>query len=116
MGDPCGIGPEIIGKALYCTDVRDGCRPLVIGDAETLREAVRCTGSEVEVVEVESAKDGEATWPSTIDWGLSKGKARAFVWNPLSCDRSCFTVGQVCILPLQLVWMLVALHSAAGLS
>ena len=32
MGDPGGIGPEIIAKALAHPDVFDRCRPLVVGE------------------------------------------------------------------------------------
>lgn len=36
MGDGAGIGPEIVVKALSRPEVRDLCRPLVIGDVMTL--------------------------------------------------------------------------------
>ncbi|MSQ22051.1 MAG: 4-hydroxythreonine-4-phosphate dehydrogenase PdxA, partial [Dehalococcoidia bacterium] len=31
IGDPCGIGPEVVAKALAQQDVRDLCIPLVVG-------------------------------------------------------------------------------------
>lgn len=40
MGDPAGIGPEIIVKALVHEDIYDVCTPLVIGDAEAIRKSV----------------------------------------------------------------------------
>ncbi|MCJ2037064.1 4-hydroxythreonine-4-phosphate dehydrogenase PdxA [Methylobacterium sp. J-068] len=49
MGDPAGIGPEIIMKALARAEVRTLCRPLVIGDAERLRQAGRIVGSDLAV-------------------------------------------------------------------
>ncbi len=39
MGDPGGVGPEIILKALNSKAVRDVCRPLVVGDIKVLEEA-----------------------------------------------------------------------------
>jgi 4-hydroxythreonine-4-phosphate dehydrogenase len=45
MGDPAGIGPEIVVKAMGRPELRECCRPLVIGDAATLQEALRITGS-----------------------------------------------------------------------
>ncbi len=39
MGDAAGIGPEVIMKSLGHAEVYRWCRPLVIGDAERLREA-----------------------------------------------------------------------------
>jgi 4-hydroxythreonine-4-phosphate dehydrogenase len=45
MGDPAGVGPEVVVKALGTADVYAWCRPLVIGDEERLRAAVRIVGS-----------------------------------------------------------------------
>ncbi len=39
MGDPAGIGPEIILKSLARPEIYDLCRPLVIGDAGRLKKA-----------------------------------------------------------------------------
>lgn len=41
MGDPGGIGPEIIVKALSCTSSRDCFSTVVIGDRVPLEEALR---------------------------------------------------------------------------
>lgn len=41
MGDPGGIGPEICAKALAEPDIYDICRPLVVGDAEVIIDALR---------------------------------------------------------------------------
>ena len=49
MGDPAGIGPEIIMKALVRPDVHAICQPLVIGDAGRLRHAGRVVGAELPV-------------------------------------------------------------------
>ena len=39
MGDPAGIGPEVVLKALAHADLFDRCRPLVIGDRRILERA-----------------------------------------------------------------------------
>lgn len=44
MGDAAGIGPEIIVKALSHPDVYKMCRPVVIGDAGTLKRAAAISG------------------------------------------------------------------------
>ncbi len=44
MGDPAGIGPEIIVKALTHQVVFEQCRPLVIGDRRMLAQAAQWTG------------------------------------------------------------------------
>ena len=45
MGDPCGIGPEIIVRSLMCSEVTASCRPLVLGDRKTMERAVALVGS-----------------------------------------------------------------------
>lgn len=49
IGDPAGIGPEIIMKALARPEVHTICQPLVIGDAGRLRQAGRIVGAETAV-------------------------------------------------------------------
>lgn len=41
MGDPAGIGPEVIVKALADSRIYDTCKPLVIGDAGIIENAIR---------------------------------------------------------------------------
>src|SRR3990172_6660110 len=43
MGDPAGSGPEIVTKSLAEPEIRGVCRPVVIGDASTMREALALT-------------------------------------------------------------------------
>ena len=56
MGDPAGIGPEVIMKALAQEAARAICNPLVIGDANRLRKAGRLVGASVAVDALGDAK------------------------------------------------------------
>ncbi len=40
MGDPAGIGPEIIAKAFHAGGIRERCRPLVIGSAGVMQKCI----------------------------------------------------------------------------
>ena len=60
MGDPCGIGPEIIIKALQSPEVANICVPLVIGDRAALERAVAVCGSALKISEVIAAGDARA--------------------------------------------------------
>jgi 4-hydroxythreonine-4-phosphate dehydrogenase len=40
MGDPAGIGPEIVARALAEPVVRRACRPVVVGDPRIIARAV----------------------------------------------------------------------------
>jgi 4-phospho-D-threonate 3-dehydrogenase / 4-phospho-D-erythronate 3-dehydrogenase len=57
MGDPAGIGPEVIMKALALPDTKAICNPLVVGDANRLRKAGQVLGLSLEVDALEDAKD-----------------------------------------------------------
>ena len=46
LGDPAGIGPEVILKALQHGEVFASCRPLVIGDRQVLARAAEWLGTE----------------------------------------------------------------------
>jgi 4-hydroxythreonine-4-phosphate dehydrogenase len=54
MGDPCGIGPEIIVKALAHPESSAACIPFVLGDPVALRRALAICSSRMEVVEIET--------------------------------------------------------------
>jgi 4-hydroxythreonine-4-phosphate dehydrogenase len=44
MGDPAGIGPEIVVKALNNSAMYDMCRPLILGDAGVIAKTVEALG------------------------------------------------------------------------
>src|SRR5437588_12905758 len=41
MGDPAGIGPEVVLKAIVEEEVLAVCRPVIIGDAQLLAHNAR---------------------------------------------------------------------------
>ena len=53
MGDPAGIGPEVIAKALALAKVRRLCRPLVIGSFPVMQQAVKSLKLKMDVIRVE---------------------------------------------------------------
>ncbi len=57
MGDPAGVGPEIIVMALAEPEVRQACFPLVVGDAATMAAAVEIVGSPQRVQAVEAPEE-----------------------------------------------------------
>ena len=56
MGDPAGIGPEVIMKALAQPATRAICNAVVIGDANRLRKAGRIAGVPAEVDALSDAR------------------------------------------------------------
>jgi 4-hydroxythreonine-4-phosphate dehydrogenase len=57
MGDPSGIGPEIIIKALQAPEVGQLCTPLVIGDRVALERALAVCGSALEIREIRAVEE-----------------------------------------------------------
>ncbi len=66
MGDPAGIGPEIVAKALARRAVYEQSRPVVVGELRAMRAAVRITGLPLEVRAVDGPNGGGEA-PGTID-------------------------------------------------
>ena len=66
MGDPAGIGPEIVLKALKNKKLYDICRPLVIGDTSVLAKAGLIVESGCEPNAVDEPRKGKYT-AGTID-------------------------------------------------
>lgn len=76
MGDPAGIGPEIVVKSL--SQARPGIRPIVIGDARVLRETSQALGLALPVVPYGGTRGGESSSIEVLDLenvlpGLSVG-------------------------------------------
>jgi 4-hydroxythreonine-4-phosphate dehydrogenase len=59
MGDPAGVGPEVIVKAAALHPLRQFCTPVVVGDVGRLRLAVDVAGVELEVTVVAHPREAE---------------------------------------------------------
>ena len=57
MGDPCGIGPEVVVKALSDQRVYASCRPLVVGNVYAMQRAVELTGLPLRINESNNPRD-----------------------------------------------------------
>jgi 4-hydroxythreonine-4-phosphate dehydrogenase len=66
MGDPAGIGPELVVKVLAQETARAGCRPLVVGDPRVFATVCEMLGVDLRVRAVEDLA-GCRFAPSEID-------------------------------------------------
>ena len=94
MGDPAGIGPEIVAATLADSAATARCRPIVIADPEVLRAAVALVDASLEVVVVDSIGDARFD-PRRIEV-LAAARVRDHAWGELSEDAgraalSCLT-------------------------
>src|ERR1700675_2319350 len=81
MGDPAGIGPEVIAKALALAKVRRLCRPLVIGSFPVMQQTVKSLKLKMDVIRVE----GHETVPPRSN--------HLAVLDPLDHPLACFPRG-----------------------
>ena len=58
MGDPAGIGPEIVVKALSSKEVYDNARPVIIGDRKVIKNASKFTGSDIDINVINNPSEG----------------------------------------------------------
>ena len=66
MGDPCGIGPEVVVKALADPEVFASCRPLVVGNLYAMEQAIKLTGLPLKIREsVDPSSAGQD--PASVD-------------------------------------------------
>jgi 4-hydroxythreonine-4-phosphate dehydrogenase len=85
MGDPAGVGPEIIAKAMASDELRARARLLVIGDAGRLRLAMEVVGSPLSLHPV--AKVAEATFTAgAIDCLDIPSVSAELPWGELSAE------------------------------
>ncbi|WP_370476407.1 4-hydroxythreonine-4-phosphate dehydrogenase PdxA [Tamlana flava] len=59
MGDPAGIGPEIIIKTLALKDVYKRSNPLVVGDAQTMRNEAKALKSSLKINAIQNVCDAK---------------------------------------------------------
>ena len=66
VGDPAGIGPEITAKALSLVEIYQLCKPLMIAEAEMIRETLRFSNLDLSMKLVSTSKEGHYQF-GTID-------------------------------------------------
>jgi len=66
MGDPCGVGPEIIIKALHSPEIANICVPFIIGDRLAMERALSACGSSLKIHKISQPGDALAVPEGTI--------------------------------------------------
>lgn len=83
IGDPTGVGPEIIVKAIASSQLDEHCKPLIIGRSAILRQAAQTCSIPIEINEVESVAEWrlksevQHAMKTPSLWCLVTGKAEA---------------------------------------
>jgi 4-hydroxythreonine-4-phosphate dehydrogenase len=107
MGDAGGIGPEIVARSLCAPEVLAACRPLLIGDAGVMQEALAFAPVPIRLRPVGSVADARFE-PGVIDMidlanlpagsyrrgGVDAACGRAFV-EAIRCSADLANSGQI---------------------
>jgi 4-hydroxy-L-threonine phosphate dehydrogenase PdxA len=84
MGDPAGIGPEIVARALGEPEVRAACRPVVMGDARIMTRAAQLVKSPLRIRTVQTVREAGAD-PGTLEV-ISAGEVDPATLTPGKLD------------------------------
>ena len=93
MGDPAGCGPEITVKALASPEIYKQCRPLVIGDAKVMEQALDIGGHpELKVHAIQNIEDAKFSYGEIDVYHLELLKLDQLVFGKASavCGNAAF--------------------------
>ncbi|MFC8433599.1 4-hydroxythreonine-4-phosphate dehydrogenase PdxA [Streptomyces sp. NPDC057253] len=125
MGDGAGIGPEVVVPAVLDAATLARCRPVVVGDADRLRQAASLLDIDCEVVAVREPADAEflprrvnvvdlGLLPADLPWGALSPVAGNAAYEYVKRAAELAVAGEVqaiCTAPLNKE----ALHAAGHL-
>ena len=113
IGDPAGIGPEIVAKVLADPEVQAAANLLVVGSRPVLAEGMRVAGVSIDVVDSVEPQAGGDHAPRLVNWagvgagdferGVVTGKSGRFMLDGLAeglrlCRRG--AADAMCVAPL----------------
>lgn len=84
LGDPAGVGPEVVVRAWSSPEVHACCRPLVVGHPEVLRRAIAQFAPVLDVQAVSAVKRARPS--STTVPCLAVGSSEAVLVRPGTID------------------------------
>ena len=92
MGDPAGIGSEVVVKALTQKSVYEKCIPVVIGDYEALWDAIRFSGLNLSLNEVQAPEEavGKLGVVDYINLNYLKPNSWNYKENSVLCGEAPF--------------------------
>lgn len=92
MGDPAGIGPEVVVKALTNREVYEKCIPVVIGDYEALQDAIHFSKLNLKLLEINKPVDAQGKYGVVEFINLDYLKPGSWVYkeNSALCGEAAF--------------------------
>lgn len=92
MGDPAGVGPEILVKTVECKEIYDWCMPIFIGNLKILELAKEICDSNVEINIIERPEDGDYRHGILNLIHIDNVDIKNFKWGKISgnCGKAAF--------------------------
>lgn len=92
MGDPAGIGPEVVVKALANKRIYEKCIPIVIGDYEALQDAIRFSNLDLTLLGIKAPEDAEGRYGVIEFINLNYLKPGSWIYkeNSALCGEAAF--------------------------
>lgn len=93
MGDPAGIGPEIVVKAVNDKKVNSHAVCIVVGDKKVLDMAMKTTGIALHIYEITSVREARDEFGVLNLINLNNVDMKQFVWGKVSamCGQAAFS-------------------------
>jgi len=61
QGDPCGIGPEVVAKALATGEPTRTCRPVIIGSVDSMQQGIDIASANISLRRIDAIEEAQAT-------------------------------------------------------
>lgn len=92
MGDPAGIGPEVVVKALSNKRIYEKCIPIVIGDYEALQDAIQFSKLNLVLLEIKAPEDAQGRYGviELINLNYLKQGSWNYKENSILCGEAAF--------------------------
>lgn len=84
MGDPTGIGPEVAVKALNLRKIYSICRPIIIGDADVIRQICQITKLNLGINPVDKVNEGKYQYGTLDILGMNNVDIDKLVYKKVS--------------------------------
>ena len=59
IGDPAGVGPEIVAMAMAAKEVEEAANCIIVGDKTIMENAIKIAGVNLEINVVEGPEEGD---------------------------------------------------------
>ena len=92
MGDPAGVGPEIVAKSLASEEVTDVADCVIVGDRKCMENAIRIVGADLKINVIQKPAEGQYEKGILILIDLDNVDMDAFAFGKVSgmCGKAAY--------------------------